>query len=323
MECLLIPVGQIFGSQSAPSWWCKPAECRAHAASVLEYSSCTNTLADSVVLSGPPTELDIAAFTQAVPDAIHQDIHPHFANRTHHTTFVDDNVTAEVRSHMAEAIRVAVGSANDFFGHPAENRRDPCLKAGKLPTMAGPVITHLGYTFDSCRMRISWPDDKRESLHTMLLAMLQDKQPSRAIDIAKVLGLVRHGAFLCPMGEFLLIWLLWTLNETVKRAGANHSSTSKWWRRQHIRLPLGVYDDLSLLHHCSKECRHDSPTIWSRPIALLIRRQATATVLSDASYGGIGGWSSEFAFLWRLTSADLVACGHKSTSDHFSRCEPA
>jgi hypothetical protein len=36
MECVLIPVGQVFGSRSAPSWWCKPAECRAHAAAVLD-----------------------------------------------------------------------------------------------------------------------------------------------------------------------------------------------------------------------------------------------------------------------------------------------
>jgi hypothetical protein len=84
MECLLIPVGQIFGSRSAPSWWCAPAECRAHAAAVLDYSSCDNTLAETVVLSEEPSSLEISEFTPAYPDQIHQGIRPEFATRTHH-----------------------------------------------------------------------------------------------------------------------------------------------------------------------------------------------------------------------------------------------
>jgi hypothetical protein len=125
MECLLIPVGQIFGSRRAPSWWCKPAECRAHAAAVLDYSSCHTALADTVELLEEPTPMEISAFDPAYPDSIQKGISQKISTRTHHTMFVDDNITAAVRSRMTEAIQAAVGSAYEFFGHPAANRRDP------------------------------------------------------------------------------------------------------------------------------------------------------------------------------------------------------
>jgi hypothetical protein len=35
----------------------------------------------------------------------------------------------------------------------------------------------------------------------------------------------------------------------------------------------------------------------------------TVTLLSDASYGGIGGWSRQLGFLWRITRDELIACG--------------
>jgi hypothetical protein len=158
-------------------------------------------------------------------------------------------------------------------------------------------------------MRISWPEDKQNTLHQLVSDMLHNRRPQKAIDIARVLGLVRHGAFLCPMGEFLSIRLQWTLNEAVKAAGARRSSTSRWWRYQLVRLPSEVMDDLQLLRHCTSPTGNISSSVWSRPIGLVIRGQATATVLSDASYGGIGGWSAELGFLWRLTSPDLEACG--------------
>jgi hypothetical protein len=51
------------------------------------------------------------------------------------------------------------------------------------------------------------------------------------------------------------------------------------------------------------------PSIWSRPIGLLVLQEATGGVLSDASHGGLGGWRKQFAFLWRLLHKDLVDLG--------------
>jgi hypothetical protein len=160
-----------------------------------------------VQVSDPPTAADISEFSPAFPDSIHRGILPQYAHRTHHTMSVHDNVTTAIRPRMGAAIRAEVGSAYDFFGHPADNRHDPCLKEEKIPKTAGHYIIHLGYHFYSRLMRISWPDDKRNTLHHLVTAILHVRRPQKAVDIVRVLGLVRHGAFLCQMGEFLSIRL--------------------------------------------------------------------------------------------------------------------
>ena len=48
---------------------------------------------------------------------------------------------------------------------------------------------------------------------------------------------------------------------------------------------------------------------WSRPIAMLIPRAPTWTVYSDAAHSGLGGWSHDLNFVWRLTHADMVQMG--------------
>ena len=48
---------------------------------------------------------------------------------------------------------------------------------------------------------------------------------------------------------------------------------------------------------------------WTRPIALYLQRDRTHTVYSNASYEGLGGWSPDFYFYWRLTRQDLVDHG--------------
>jgi hypothetical protein len=49
--------------------------------------------------------------------------------------------------------------------------------------------------------------------------------------------------------------------------------------------------------------------VWSQYIGLLVPRDATHTILSDASYAGIGGWSPDFRIQWRVTRADLIDLG--------------
>jgi hypothetical protein len=90
---------------------------------------------------------------------------------------------------------------------PSENRRDPCLKAENFPHFAGPTIMHLGYTFDSRQLQITWPEEKHLTLHSLVTDMLQKHSHQKAVDIARVRGLVRHGAFVCPLGAFLSIRL--------------------------------------------------------------------------------------------------------------------
>ena len=44
---------------------------------------------------------------------------------------------------------------------------------------------------------------------------------------------------------------------------------------------------------------------WSRSIALLIPRDPTWTVFSDAAHSGLGCWSPDLKFVWRVTYWDM------------------
>jgi hypothetical protein len=180
-----------------------------------------------VKLSETPLAGEIAAFVPAQIDGLQSGISAKFSARTHHTMFVEETITVAIRSRIDEAIRSAVGSANDFFGHHAATRRDPCLKEEKFPLLATPVITHLGYVFDTRALQMAWPLDKQESLHNLLSTRLRERRSQLVVNMARVLGLISHGAMLCPMGEMLSIQLQWVMNAPVKAAGATRSNTSR------------------------------------------------------------------------------------------------
>jgi hypothetical protein len=44
-------------------------------------------------------------------------------------------------------------------------------------------------------------------------------------------------------------------------------------------------------------------------IGYLVTREPTTHIISDAAYKGIGGWSPEYSFKWRLNHDDLVYAG--------------
>ena len=52
---------------------------------------------------------------------------------------------------------------------------------------------------------------------------------------------------------------------------------------------------------------HRADTILSRPIGLIVPRSPHMEALTDASYEGLGGWSSIFSSQWRLSSKDLAS----------------
>jgi hypothetical protein len=74
-----------------------------------------------------------------------------------------------------------------------------------------------------------------------------------------------------------------------------------------MRVPAEAVRDLQVMVDALSLPEHD-PT-WTRPIALLIPRTATHSFLSDASYGGLGGWSPEFDIMWRVMRDTLLLFG--------------
>jgi hypothetical protein len=151
-------------------------------------------LVDAVELEPEPPPEVVAALVPAVRAKLNQGIAPEHASRQHLAMFVDDNIIAAIRRNMREALRAAVLSAYQCFGYPDADRCGACLAPQKVRPDHKP----------SCQVRV---------LYYRL-----------AHDIAKLLGFVRHGAFLCQLGNFTSIRLQWLLNEAIQCAGKNSSA---------------------------------------------------------------------------------------------------
>jgi hypothetical protein len=311
-EFLMIPVGMIFGSRSSPSWWCIPAELRAHRGATADFSdSGPCPLANNVKLADPPTQAETVAIVQAVPDAMHNGTPPEFCNRRNHIMFVDDNFNIEIDEDMREALRGAEKSAYEFFGHPDNDRRGSCLQTEKFPDVATFWAIHLGYLFNTRKMQVDWPMDKQARLLLIVTEWLHNRSARTPTEIATLLGLMRHGAYLCPLGEFLSIRLQLTLSAAVTAAGPKALTNKRWWKFHRVSIPADILAaDLTMLAtSLMPSPEHEGNSIWSRPIALLVQREWTCQVLSDAAYTGIGGWSPTCKFMWRITRSELIEAG--------------
>jgi hypothetical protein len=113
-EFSIVPVGNIFGSRSAPSWFTIVAELRAHMANVLDYS---NTLSDPLVASlelppEPGGSEVLSLPVQAVADDIHSGVEALLPSASslahHHAMFVDDNVLVALRRCAPMAVAAAL-----------------------------------------------------------------------------------------------------------------------------------------------------------------------------------------------------------------------
>ena len=94
------------------------------------------------------------------------------------------------------------------------------------------------------------------------------------------------------------------LSRAIKRSRVK---PKEFWKRGRIHLASSCLKDLRSLLCALARPQWDA--IWTRPIALLIPRTPTHTMYSDASYGGIGGWSPDFDFMWRVMHQDLQRFG--------------
>jgi hypothetical protein len=309
MELVLVPVGETFGSKSAPSFFMVPAEMRAHLGAVLDYSQACASIAHQVTLPDEPTEAVRGLIVPAVRDALNPGISPDLERRRHLSMFVDDNITAAIRSQMREALIAAVESAYQVFGYPGTDRRGSCFAADKFEMVASHRVKFVGYVIDSRLMRVFWPDDKVAALSTMLDAWLSQRRRRHPDEIAKLLGYIRNGAFLCAQGEFFSIRLQLTLSSAMKADGYLTTQKKGWWRSKRISIPAEVIADLQMLRASLFRAHAGASHQWSRPIALLIPREPTWTVFSDAAHSGLGGWSPDLKFVWRVTYWDMVETG--------------
>jgi hypothetical protein len=225
--------------------------------------------------------------------------------------FVDDNILVALYRSIKLAVAGSLGSAYDCFGSPDDNwRRGSVISRQKFEPEVAVAVFFLGLLIDNHSMTVTWHPDKRENAHKLLDEWLGKRTARAPRELAQLLGILRHGAFLSAAGNFLSIRLQWILSTGV--TASNISTTDRgrsrrWWSGNRLLIPPSVYSDLRLLQKSLQE--PEAAVLWSRPIGLLVNRAPTVTLLSDASDGGIGGWSRQLGFLWRITRDELHACG--------------
>lgn len=312
MEFLIVPIGTIFGAGDSPGWFGLTAEARTHLGNVKDYAATELPLADEVVLPAPPTDVEIASFAPAVADSSHQGIPPALRDRHWHSMFVDDKATADTLSRMRSAIRSGVGSAYENYGHPDHDRRGPVLPRDKFSMLAAVRTTHLGMLIDTRLLAVAWPLDKLRRMRSILDDWVLTPRDRTAHEAASLLGLARHGAPLSNIGIFWSIRLQRQLSTIVQRSGSAAIKKKRWWRFQKLPVDRGILQDLDIMRRTLPQPTEVAPDpfhFWCRPIGLMIPREANGFALSDASYGGLGGWSTTWSFMWRLTREDLIDHG--------------
>jgi hypothetical protein len=314
-EFLIVPVGNIFGSKSAPSWFTILAELRAHMANVLPYEAhLSDPLVQSLVLP-PQREPAAAPPVPAVADRAHRgatSLYPIPRGMpTHHAMFVDDNALVALRRSIRYAVASSLGSSYDCFGSPAVNlRRGSVISKLKFDPAVAVTVLFVGFLINTQSMTVTWPPDKRDSARQLLDEWLHHRTARAPRELAQLLGIIRHGAFLSVAGNFLSVRLQWILSACVSASrvrGSGGTRERRWWSGNRVRIPPEIFADLRLLRESLEE--PGAAVLWSRPIGLLVDRTPTVTLLSDASYGGIGGWSDNLRFLWRVTRNELISCG--------------
>jgi hypothetical protein len=228
---------------------------------------------------------------------------------------VDDTINAQIAGKIRRAITDSVLSAYVTFGFDIENAQ-PCINGTKWEPKASYEIKFLGYISDTRAMTITWPLVKQEQLktlleRTLLLPNLTYATTTSPQQFANILGLVRNGCFCSSLGNALTLRLQYCLTDALRRPGsARH--TPKWWRYAKLKIPKDVIHDLRFLW--TMLANPDYPQLWTRHIGLIVPRDPTATLYTDAAFEGLGGYCRELNFMWRCTAPDLLALGIHITS---------
>lgn len=169
-DYLIVPVGQVFGSRIAPSFYCVLADFR----EVL--AACR--------VDVPPVELralvqkGTIAIDSSTPlcmvsaDYHHPPLSMAELVRLYNASYVDDNAVAAFAEQIRQAIHHSVMSASEVFGHGAERRGD-CLRDKKWEPEVTETFLYLVFRNNTHDMTVSWPLYKREDLHSQLVDILK------------------------------------------------------------------------------------------------------------------------------------------------------
>ena len=239
----------------------------------------------------------------------HKSKHP-FTN----SSFVDDNGVVDLIRRIASALHQSVVSACILYGFPGTDRRGDCFAKGKFEMFISAVAEYLGFEIDCDQLLVTWPKRKCIELRDMIIALIRDsngndiRRPTCAPKlVTSIIGKLQSASIVAPWGPYLAFPLMKLLRQSVHRSLAAGLSANRWWRHSQVRIGGQQCRHLSLITQFLENDK--DPTLWSCPIALMVPRDPTVTLLSDASYAGIGGWSPTYGIMWRVMHQDLVDLG--------------
>ncbi|GKY95479.1 hypothetical protein MPSEU_000509500 [Mayamaea pseudoterrestris] len=327
---LVIPVGMIFGGRFSPGWYMILGELRGHIAATLDIGNASTDLSENITLGA---ELDAAgksSIVSAVQDRYNNGSRAILGQdyKFGFSSFVDDQAVVTTRPFIREAIHRSVIAARVVFGEPNPKHRSPCINERKWKSEVTHQLTYLGLDWDTRAMTVGWPEAKQQKLASMLEHLHSDWLSNKqfktvvvtAADKSSIVGLMRHGAFVADLADFLSIRVQQSLSDAARKADeqarrvAAKARTSKpssraWWRKGRIALSKEVLDDLRMLYPTlnNPAWRH----VWHKPIGLMVDREPNNSMRSDASTKGVGGWNLTLLFMWRLNDEDLATCKFK------------
>jgi hypothetical protein len=170
---LIIPVGQVFGSRSAPSFFSLLSDLRPAVASSHNLLDAfpRQSLATDAVIPEQPDDL-AQQLTPAIADSFNPVLSPAEAANFSNSTFVDDNGVLARHADMRDALQQSLISAFLIFGFPGDDRRGACLQDEKWDHTISHIMVYLGFLINSRAMTVSWPFSKREELYHELMAIL-------------------------------------------------------------------------------------------------------------------------------------------------------
>jgi hypothetical protein len=300
---LIIPVGQVFGSRSAPSFFSLESDIRADLATTgtLVENYPLHPQAKDIQIPPPPDPCDL---TPAIEDKMNPRMTLQEQENFHNASFVDDNGICALRDRIVAALQQSLVAAFILFGWPWQDRRSSCMAADKWETAASFIVLFLGFYINSRTMMVTWPLSKRMALlHDITTALAQPRKVTPRVT-ASIMGKVRSAGEIAPWGPYITFSVADTLKNATRNAFSSHRS---WWSKGKVRFSKKVQADLRFLSE--QLVLPEFSPVWSCYIGLLVPRTATHSLISDASYEGLGGWSPEFEIQWRLTKDDLKELG--------------
>jgi hypothetical protein len=198
-DYLIVPVGQVFGSRSAPSLFSLESDIRANLATTgnLVENYPMEKLAQHIQLAPIPLLSDLMpAIADAKNLPLSQNEKANFIN----ASFVDDNGVCTTRDNIILALHQSLVATFILFGWPGSDRRSSCMAADKWDIYATLLVLFLGYLIDSRAMTVTWPYYKREAVLADIKLALQSPHKVPPKIAASIMGKVRVVGEIAPWG---------------------------------------------------------------------------------------------------------------------------